>query len=119
MVEWGVSVHVLVEMLLTLCQYLCWSVYFVCFRKPPSRMTYLSYRDAGVDIEAGNSLVKAIQPLAKDTQRSGCDASLGGFGALFDIKAAGLRDPILVSGTDGVGTKLKVRGGHTTSTYIL
>lgn len=72
-------------------------------------MTYLSYRDAGVDIEAGNSLVKAIQPLAKDTQRSGCDASLGGFGALFDIKAAGFRDPILVSGTDGVGTKLKVR----------
>lgn len=71
-------------------------------------MTYLSYRDAGVDIEAGNSLVKAIQPLAKDTQRSGCDASLGGFGALFDIKAAGFRDPILVSGTDGVGTKLKV-----------
>lgn len=77
-------------------------------RKPPSRMTYLSYRDAGVDIEAGNSLVKAIQPLAKDTQRSGCDASLGGFGALFDIKAAGFRDPILVSGTDGVGTKLKI-----------
>ena len=86
----------------------------ICFvmsycRNPPNRMTCLSYRDAGVDIEAGNKLVKAIQPLAKDTQRPGCDASLGGFGALFDIKAAGFIDPILVSGTDGVGTKLKVR----------
>ena len=86
----------------------------ICFvmsycRNPPNRMTCLSYRDAGVDIEAGNQLVKAIQPLAKDTQRPGCDASLGGFGALFDIKAAGFSDPILVSGTDGVGTKLKVR----------
>lgn len=48
--------------------------------------------------------------MAKETKRLGCDASLGGFGALFDIKAAGFTDPILVSGTDGVGTKLKVRG---------
>nr|XP_022335416.1 trifunctional purine biosynthetic protein adenosine-3-like isoform X2 [Crassostrea virginica] len=86
-------------------------------KNPPNRMTCLSYRDAGVDIEAGNKLVKAIQPLAKDTQRPGCDASLGGFGALFDIKAAGFSDPILVSGTDGVGTKLKIAqevGNHAT-----
>jgi hypothetical protein len=73
---------------------------------------HLSYKDAGVNIEAGNSLVKDIHPLAKETKRPGCDASLGGFGALFDIKAAGFRDPILVSGTDGVGTKLKVRRGR-------
>ncbi|XP_056008779.1 trifunctional purine biosynthetic protein adenosine-3-like isoform X3 [Ostrea edulis] len=78
---------------------------------------HLSYKDSGVNIEAGNSLVKAIQPLAKETKRLGCDASLGGFGALFDIKAAGFTDPILVSGTDGVGTKLKIAqaiGDHST-----
>ena len=67
-----------------------------------------SYKDAGVDIDAGNALVDAIKPAAASTQRSGCDAGLGGFGALFDLKAAGFKDPILVSGTDGVGTKLKV-----------
>ena len=70
----------------------------------------MSYKDAGVDIEAGNSLVENIKPLAKSTVRSGCTADLGGFGALFDVKAAGYIDPILVSGTDGVGTKLKVLG---------
>ncbi|KAJ8321082.1 hypothetical protein KUTeg_002669 [Tegillarca granosa] len=68
----------------------------------------LTYESAGVNIEAGNCLVQAIKPLAANTKRSGCDASLGGFGALFDIKAAGYTDPILVSGTDGVGTKLKI-----------
>lgn len=67
-----------------------------------------SYKDAGVDIDAGNALVDAIKPAAASTRRSGCDAGLGGFGALFDLKAAGFNDPILVSGTDGVGTKLKV-----------
>ncbi len=67
-----------------------------------------SYKDAGVDIDAGNALVDAIKPAAASTRRSGCDAGLGGFGALFDLKAAGFEDPILVSGTDGVGTKLKV-----------
>ena len=67
-----------------------------------------SYKDAGVDIDAGNALVEAIKPAAKSTRRSGCNAELGGFGALFDLKAAGFKDPILVSGTDGVGTKLKV-----------
>jgi len=61
-----------------------------------------------VDIDAGNALVEAIKPLAKATARVGGDAGLGGFGALFDLKAAGFRDPILVSTTDGVGTKLKI-----------
>lgn len=67
-----------------------------------------TYAEAGVDIDAGNALVDAIKPLAKATARVGADAGLGGFGALFDLKAAGFRDPILVSTTDGVGTKLKV-----------
>ncbi|MEM9055729.1 MAG: phosphoribosylformylglycinamidine cyclo-ligase [Pseudomonadota bacterium] len=68
--------------------------------------TPLSYRDAGVDIEAGEQLVEAISPLAKATRRAGVMGGLGGFGALFDLKAEGWRDPVLVSGTDGVGTKL-------------
>ena len=68
----------------------------------------ITYRDAGVDIDAGNALVEAIKPLAKATRRPGADAGLGGFGALFDLKAAGFRDPILVAGNDGVGTKLKI-----------
>lgn len=67
-----------------------------------------TYAQAGVDIDAGEALVDAIKPLAKSTVRTGADASLGGFGALFDLKAAGFKDPILVSTTDGVGTKLKV-----------
>ncbi len=67
-----------------------------------------SYRDAGVDIDAGNALVEAIKPLAKSTARTGSTALLGGFGAFFDPKAAGFRDPLLVATTDGVGTKLKV-----------
>ncbi|MEM1148318.1 MAG: phosphoribosylformylglycinamidine cyclo-ligase [Pseudomonadota bacterium] len=66
----------------------------------------LSYRDAGVDIEAGEALVSAIAPLAKATRRAGVMGGLGGFGALFDLKKDGWVDPILVSGTDGVGTKL-------------
>ncbi|XP_076451611.1 trifunctional purine biosynthetic protein adenosine-3-like isoform X2 [Babylonia areolata] len=68
----------------------------------------LSYKEAGVNIEAGNELVNKIKPLAKATHRAGCLSSLGYFGALFDLKATGYKDPILISGTDGVGTKLKV-----------
>jgi phosphoribosylformylglycinamidine cyclo-ligase len=68
----------------------------------------LTYKDAGVDIDAGNALVEAIKPLAKATSRAGSDASLGGFGAFFDLKAAGFKDPVLVATTDGVGTKLLV-----------
>ncbi|XP_061483755.1 trifunctional purine biosynthetic protein adenosine-3 [Rhineura floridana] len=68
----------------------------------------LTYKDSGVDIAAGNTLVQQIKPLAADTSRPGCNAELGGFAGLFDLKAAGYRDPILVSGTDGVGTKLKI-----------
>ncbi len=73
---------------------------------PPANS--LSYRAAGVDIEAGDALVEAIKPLAKATTRAGVLGGLGGFGALFDLKAAGFVDPILVSTTDGVGTKLKI-----------
>lgn len=68
----------------------------------------LSYAAAGVDIDAGNALVKAIKPAAKATMRPGVMAGLGGFGALFDLKAAGYTDPILVAATDGVGTKLRI-----------
>src|SRR6185312_16287375 len=68
----------------------------------------LTYADAGVDIDAGAALVEAIKPLAKATRRPGADAALGGFGALFDLKAAGFQDPLLVTTTDGCGTKLKV-----------
>ena len=68
----------------------------------------LTYADAGVDIDAGNALVERIKPAAKRTQRSGVMSGLGGFGALFDLKAAGYQDPILVAATDGVGTKLRI-----------
>ncbi|MFI4935555.1 MAG: phosphoribosylformylglycinamidine cyclo-ligase [Caulobacterales bacterium] len=74
----------------------------------PDRPNGLTYAKAGVDIDAGNALVEAIKPLAKATRRPGADASLGGFGALFDLKAAGYDDPLIVSTTDGVGTKLKI-----------
>ena len=68
----------------------------------------LTYKDAGVDIDAGEALVARIAPAAKATRRPGADASLGGFGGLFDLKAAGFADPVLVAATDGVGTKLKL-----------
>ena len=67
-----------------------------------------SYKSAGVDIDAGDALVERIAPAAQATARPGSDASLGGFGGLFDLKAAGFRDPVLVASTDGVGTKLKL-----------
>ncbi|XP_064413486.1 trifunctional purine biosynthetic protein adenosine-3 [Latimeria chalumnae] len=68
----------------------------------------LTYKDSGVDIAAGNALIQSIKPLAASTARPGCSAVLGGFAGLFDLKAAGYNDPLLVSGTDGVGTKLKI-----------
>src|ERR1700736_3361520 len=68
----------------------------------------LTYADAGVDIETGNWLVERIKPLARATRRPGADAELGGFGGLFDLKAAGFTDPILVAANDGVGTKVKI-----------
>ncbi len=74
----------------------------------PTDKTPGAYKQAGVDIDAGNALVKAIAPLARASARTGTTASLGGFGALFDPKAAGFKDPILVATTDGVGTKLKI-----------
>ena len=67
-----------------------------------------TYAKAGVSISAGNALVRAIGPLAKATRRPGADADLGGFGGLFDLKAAGFNDPLLVAANDGVGTKLKL-----------
>jgi phosphoribosylformylglycinamidine cyclo-ligase len=68
----------------------------------------LSYKDAGVDIDAGDALVERIKPMAAKTLREGVLSGLGGFGALFDLKAAGFSDPVLVSATDGVGTKLRL-----------
>ena len=73
-----------------------------------TRPNGLTYAQAGVDIDAGERLVQAIKPLAKSTARPGAEPSLGGFGALFDLKAAGFVDPLIVSTTDGVGTKLKI-----------
>jgi phosphoribosylformylglycinamidine cyclo-ligase len=72
------------------------------------RNATLSYREAGVDIDAGNALVRALKPLVRATRRPGAEADLGGFGGLFDLRAAGYRDPILVAANDGVGTKLKI-----------
>ncbi|KIJ54288.1 hypothetical protein M422DRAFT_73781 [Sphaerobolus stellatus SS14] len=68
----------------------------------------LTYAQAGVSVDAGNELVEAIKPLVRATKRSGADADIGGYGGVFDLKAAGYKDPVLVSGTDGVGTKLRV-----------
>ena len=68
----------------------------------------LTYADAGVSIDAGNALVKAIGPLAKSTSRPGANVELGGFGGFFDLKASGYSDPLLVAANDGVGTKLKL-----------
>ncbi|RAI41789.1 phosphoribosylformylglycinamidine cyclo-ligase [Rhodoplanes roseus] len=77
----------------------------------------LTYADAGVDIDAGNRLVDLIKPLVRATRRAGADAEIGGFGAVFDLKPAGFKDPVLVAATDGVGTKVKIAietGRHAT-----
>ena len=68
----------------------------------------LSYAEAGVDIDAGNAMVEEIKPLVRATRRPGADAEIGGFGGLFDLNAAGFKDPILVAANDGVGTKVKI-----------
>jgi phosphoribosylformylglycinamidine cyclo-ligase len=68
----------------------------------------LTYSDAGVDIDAGNLMVEKIKPAVKSTRRPGADGEIGGFGGLFDLKAAGFTDPVLVAANDGVGTKLKI-----------
>jgi len=68
----------------------------------------LTYAQAGVDIDAGNRMVDLIKPLVRATARPGADAEIGGFGGLFDLKKAGFKDPVLVAGTDGVGTKVKI-----------
>jgi phosphoribosylaminoimidazole synthetase len=87
-------------------------VYRICslqiHGRPPMTRNPVLYADAGVDIDAGNALVDRIKPLVRATRRPGADAEIGGFGGLFDLKAAGYRDPILVAANDGVGTKLKV-----------
>ena len=78
---------------------------------PPSKQAPgegLTYAQAGVDIDAGNALVERIKPLVRATRRRGADAEIGGFGGLFDLKAAGFKDPILVAANDGVGTKVKI-----------
>jgi len=77
----------------------------------------ITYRDSGVDIDAGNALVEAIKGIARATSRPGTRADLGGFGGLFDLKGAGFRDPVLVAANDGVGTKLRIAidtGRHAT-----
>jgi phosphoribosylformylglycinamidine cyclo-ligase len=68
----------------------------------------LTYAEAGVDIDAGNDMVERIKPLVRATRRPGADGEIGGFGGLFDLKAAGFADPVLVAANDGVGTKLKI-----------
>jgi len=74
-------------------------------------MASMTYRAAGVDIDAGDALVERIKPLARATSRPGVMGGLGGFGALFDLRSAGFTDPVLVSSTDGVGTKLRIAIG--------
>src|SRR6266702_2889884 len=72
------------------------------------RKNGLTYADSGVDIDAGNRLVDLIKPMVRATARAGADAEIGGFGGLFDLKAAGFKDPVLVAATDGVGTKVMI-----------
>ena len=74
--------------------------------EPPNQG--MTYAQAGVSVDAGNSLVEIIKPFVRSTRRSGSDAEIGGFGGVFDLKATGYKDPVLVSSTDGVGTKLRV-----------
>ena len=75
---------------------------------PSRQANHLTYAQAGVDLDAGNALVDTIKPLVRATARPGASAEIGGFGGLFDLKAAGFVDPILVAANDGVGTKVKI-----------
>lgn len=70
--------------------------------------TGLSYADAGVDIDAGNAMVEKIKPLVRATRRAGADAEIGGFGGIFDLEAAGYKNPLLIAATDGVGSKVRI-----------
>ncbi len=96
-------------------KFACWALLpaYICGAKampamPRSARNGLSYADAGVDIDAGNALVDAIKPAVRSTRRPGADGEIGGFGGLFDLKAAGYSDPVLVAANDGVGTKVKL-----------
>jgi phosphoribosylformylglycinamidine cyclo-ligase len=84
-------------------------------RPGSGRNRTISYRDSGVDIDAGNALVQAIKPLVRETRRPGADADLGGFGGLFDLKRAGFKDPILVGPTtaSAPSSRLPSRAGGT------
>ncbi|KAK2461600.1 hypothetical protein APHAL10511_006063 [Amanita phalloides] len=73
-----------------------------------TKAEHLTYAHVGVSIDAGNALVEAIRPFVRSTRRVGSDAEIGGFGGIFDLKAVGYSDPVLVSGTDGVGTKIRI-----------
>lgn len=89
---------------------------------PKQPQAGLTYESAGVSIDSGNQLVSRIKPLVKATARLGCDSVIGGFGGLFDLKSVGYEDPVIVSGTDGVGTKLIVAqqvGKHDTVGVLL
>ena len=77
-------------------------------QKKSSKRNGLTYAEAGVDIDAGNAMVEKIKPLVRSTRRPGADGEIGGFGGLFDLKAAGFTDPVLVAANDGVGTKLRI-----------
>ena len=85
-----------------------WRAVILYSKTSEETISTYTYKGAGVDIDAGAALVKAIKPLARATARAGSEAALGGFSAMFDLAAAGFRDPVLVATTDGVGTKLKV-----------
>lgn len=77
----------------------------------------MTYAEAGVSVDAGNAFVQRIKDAVRSTRRAGADAEIGGFGGIFDMKAAGYTDPLLVAGIDGVGTKLKIAvalGKHST-----
>jgi phosphoribosylformylglycinamidine cyclo-ligase len=91
-----------------LCPIACFCTLSGSVPATPKDQAKVTYRDAGVDIDAGNALVEAIGPLAAATRRAGMLGSIGGFGGLFDLKACGFADPVLVAATDGVGTKLKL-----------